>query len=915
MTHTLQQLIYGKIVHAEQASTEWHILAQSGAWSESEPGELRQQIALAPRNAPDAPQSRALALVRRPASTADSDAPDQYLWVRTEWQMGSEDLPVIQFIALQGEQLRYGWRGLEALVDEEIPVYATSDNAIAPLTMNQSTPSVAQRRAAIERLLKHLPAQHIGQGLALLNAALDPRGLLIRNAPPDLALRMDLIEGLTLLLPQAARSALSFSTYSLSIPAQTPGILFSEAEGSGGRFVFDWAEPRLPDELGTGRYWSHLASLWQIYSDAEAFVARLEELDDLAEWFLPDQDLIAGLSEVAHRHNLDLAVKQGDETILIEALISVLQSTHPPQGELYQKYIASTLRLSLEERNTTAIQIITHAIDKDPALEEAMAGIFEQALETQPDSVYVFARVRLGEETSQKWSTLLHEAAEHSLDIAISSSDTTTLSNWLRLISREPVRYGLGPVLNAGILASRERAVEDGDLARELIIIAVKRDPNALDVLLGMTELLDVLPEAERAALRDFDSAAIESLAESNRETFLLAQARAAEAGRRCLTPTIIKQTWDLHTSQAATNVLPYYRPYNLIKLIVTADPPCLYDNALETLLALMLAEGDDDIFQGLAPSLSERENVTQLLAAILRQSGRPIADLLTLTGQLITEGLLSNQQATEVFTQLLTELDWTPETLDLVEQLARLLNQFAEVQIGSSSLWKMLDLAAETRTELLVRVATRRVLMELAEIAVEAQLVEQLARLRKVTSWNAQARSLIMSWWRSFAQNLPIGSLQKLDRALEGKRHLEDMRHVIQTTLALRRIIGQRSLSDFAQDISTAYTILQAMSDAFDPTSKQTVTVDIAMLRSLIDAQQGDLQQDARHVLAANLRELVQIITSLADKRSKPSLIRSDEVLDRQLVSGEVAPQSAIDVLKWLSGYLEGSHNGEGDT
>ncbi len=45
----------------------------------------------------------------------------------------------------------------------------------------------------------------------------------------------------------------------------------------------------------------------------------------------------------------------------------------------------------------------------------------------------------------------LHDAAQASVDVAIESADPATIRNWLTLIAREPLRYGMGDILQQGI--------------------------------------------------------------------------------------------------------------------------------------------------------------------------------------------------------------------------------------------------------------------------------------------------------------------------------------------------------------------------------------------------------------------------------------------------------------------------------
>jgi hypothetical protein len=232
-------------------------------------------------------------------------------------------------------------------------------------------------------------------------------------------------------------------------------------------------------------------------------------------------------------------------------------------------------------------------------------------------------------------------------------------------------------------------------------------------------------------------------------------------------------------------------------------------------------------------------------------------------------------------------------------------------VSAATGVLWKMLELAAETRSDLIVKVATKRLLAEFNDIATESGIIDSLVRIRKATSWSQLARTIILTWWRNFARSQPVGQLQKLDKLLDVKRGqgLDDVRHVLETALAMRRLIGQKSLEEFAGDISTAYRVLQMLADGFDPDPRQPVGIDLTTLRNVLSAKVEELSPDVRHVLATNLKELAQVITSMAENRSKPNLLSRDESVDRALMTGEQQPESALDVMKFLSGFLDGTH------
>jgi hypothetical protein len=163
------------------------------------------------------------------------------------------------------------------------------------------------------------------------------------------------------------------------------------------------------------------------------------------------------------------------------------------------------------------------------------------------------------------------------------------------------------------------------------------------------------------------------------------------------------------------------------------------------------------------------------------------------------------------------------------------------------------------------------------------------------------------MRWWRQYVADCTLGTLQKLDKALEGRRELTDMRSIVQTSIALRRAIGSRTLGEFGEAVHTTYNLLQALSESFDPGDGLGTNVDVATLRRELQARADEMPPESRYVLASNLKGLAQLITVLAENRSKPSIIRRDDKLERSLATGEQLPQSAIDMLRWFSGYLEG--------
>jgi hypothetical protein len=151
------------------------------------------------------------------------------------------------------------------------------------------------------------------------------------------------------------------------------------------------------------------------------------------------------------------------------------------------------------------------------------------------------------------------------------------------------------------------------------------------------------------------------------------------------------------------------------------------------------------------------------------------------------------------------------------------------------------------------------------------------------------------------------------LDKALEGKRGLEEARSVLQTLSSVRKMMSGHNMPEFAQAVQTTYMVLTALSEAFDATSKRTITFDPQTARAELDAQADILPPQERQVLANNLRELALMIASMGDNRTRANLMRRNDEVDRELMKGEERPHSAVDAMKWLAGYWGGTQ--EDDT
>jgi hypothetical protein len=576
-----------------------------------------------------------------------------------------------------------------------------------------------------------------------------------------------------------------------------------------------------------------------------------------------------------------------------------------------------------DARDTEAALIVALQMDEDPALDETLGDALDDALETQPDAVYVFVRARLNDamEASERWVERLRAAAAAALDVAVSDGDEPTLANWLKLIAREPASYRLHDMLHQGILAAQARARTEGELARLLLMLAVKHDPDALETLLADDALLAAVPENLGLVLRDFTGDPLLTLQVRGPEMFAVALARAAEArAAQQFTPPINEEVWRLYTAGPALNLPPRYQPDRVVEAWASTGAEWLPTAALEQVLKLILADGHDTLFADMARALAGQGKLETLLVAALQASQRSPGDILTLMNQLVTAGDLSQQAAVNVYLELAALREWRQAALPLVEQVVRLMQQNPALDIAQERAWSLLEMAARTRTEAVARAAARQLCADAealdaaADPDADSTLIDLLARLIEQLQWSHAARQYALSWWRDYVRRQPIAHLGRFDKHLEGRRGLDEVRSILQTTLAFRRMLGKRSWETFAHDINIAFGVLEDLAESFEPSPRRPFSFDQDTIRAELDAREGTLNEQEERILARNFKALAQMIGEMGDHRSRASLMRRGGDVDRHLMTGEQQPSSAVDVMKWIAGYLDGVQSGQED-
>lgn len=893
MTVTLERIIYG----TSDSSDELSILAVSDHLTPQDAALWRGITSLKPMDEPAFEASRAFGIFAGPS--------DRFVWACA---YRSAEKPYFEYLVLPRSlltDLAGNLAPLVALYDS--PADELAHAARVPVVELNSTEgwTAAQRGAQVDALLAS--GIDIPRALHLLGAALHERGLVIHDFPGDTQVRLALVQGLMALLPAHSRPDLTFSTNRHEKTMTQARIVFAPASVVTGRWLANWGTQTFPeDDVLESPFIRRLLALWS--GDLGAFLSAIDQMDSIASTLVVSRNLQNSLSVVAERHALDAQIEAGEDAPP-EALKAVMKDI-PPEGDLKRLYARRLLRHALEARDPDAALIVAHAMDEDPELDRSLYEQLEADLDTQPDAVYSFVRTRLssGADEGGRWEERLKAAALSSLRVAIVDGDAETAINWLRLVAREPASYDLGEIVHHGILSAQERARGEPDLAQALLLLAVRRDPAALETLLADDALLAAIPNGLGAALRKGEGDPLTILQTYGVEVFLVALARALEAQNPALfTAGTLAQLWAIYVSGASNGGA--YSAERIVNELIARGVSWLPAEALETLLSSILRDKRDDLSHQVIHQASGRDDFLSVVVNSISQGERSDSEALALIAQMIAVGDLTQQTAVDVYVGLLIAWDWRKSALEIMEQLARALQQHPGIAVDSDVIWNLLAVAGEMKQEFITRVALRRLSIELDALEDEELLMDDLQRISTLIAWSSTARAQFLAWWRGYVRAQTMARLQRFDRALaDSRRALDDLRTVVQSVIAFRRMLGKRSLNQFAEGVATAYAILQGMAESFDPSPKRPASFDPATIRLELDARAEELSPHELKILANNFKELAQLIATMGDSRSKATLIRRGDDVDRQLMTGEQQPHSAVDVLKWLAGYLGGT-------
>lgn len=912
-TISLDRAIFGKNPAVEEGSEHLIVMAMSSNLTPEDTDIWRGSVTLEPfDDVPAGTVTEAIGLFNGPDSN--------FILVQADNHHGDATSLHYQYILLPRPVLLTMTGNLTSLVDTARNAFPDtfSDAPLIPLEIPiPEEHQLIERQSFFNTLLSEDNTITMPVLLAVLDAALSEQQVMLLNFAPDLDARIALIQALIFLLPAPVRDEITFATNVSGDEPARSRIVFSEQPIETTRQVIDMASDDSDDALLHLPYVQCLSQLWQ--GDLQTFVAELDKLEWSADTFLSAFTVQDGLTRMAERYWLDLDVRSQTE-VPIERILDVLNNHPPPPGELHQRYVERLLDYVLLERDPEYTALIIQYMDEDSNLRDYLCNQLTQALDTEPDAVYFFVRTRLSQGVDPAWLPMLQQAASASLHMALEGDDNDILMDWLELVAREPEGYQLQDVLREGIQATQEQAQNDGDLGERLLLFICRRRPAIIKTVLNDKAVMTGMAAPLGPALRDYDAESISATFDLGHEISLVLMGCAVQdassnaPAAAIFTPDNITYLWSMgYGEDVSVHLTEPYLPTQTIQVLAEAGAEWLPEESLQTLLTHIVAAEEATLLQRISTQLSERDTLVPMLVVALQDSALPAENILSLVAESDVEEMLVPQQTVDLYLRLIEFYDWQRESVQpLVEQITRLMQQHNEIAVSVDILWQMLQIAIDGDVDIVTRVVTRHILAHVETLDDGPQLIEILERLHTQLQSDPASLNYLLNWWREFVHRQPPAHLQQLDKLLAEKRELEGVHSVIQTSIAIKKAIGSQSLEGFANGINVAFTIMQALSDSFDPVNRPVLNFDQDTVWAELDARASELTADERRVLAKNLKELAHLIIVMADHRSKSSIMRREEDIERQLYSGEQAPHSAIDTMKWLSGYLNGTQSDE---
>ena len=596
-----------------------------------------------------------------------------------------------------------------------------------------------------------------------------------------------------------------------------------------------------------------------------------------------------------------------NQNLSLDELKSRILTEHLAIHQKYD-YTKQLLEYSLENRDTDTASLVAQQMDIEPQLDADLYEDMLAYLEETPDLVYVFIRQRLSESVTPKWLERLKVAAERSLQVASDSCDPELVLSWLRLIAREPDMFQLDSILQHGIIQAIPCAYENSAIAEGLLMLTSRFSPHQLVELYKDVSFIEALPHKLRQFLSgDYYEGVLEISTSSNALFLAVMMPAAQNQSAEAFALEEVKYLWELSQSDnLKLHPQSPYTPSAILNMCVDTGLGWFPTDSVAFLFAWLLTQDDvTHLVQFIQHFSEDSDTLIELLATALTQGELDAARTLDHLRKLDSLDILSNQMTFQLYFDILEQFNWTVETQPIIYVLIDKIAQSDISSLTTSYMRKIVAVCREFQDASMTVVPSVKLLEILAQNPEDDEFIESLQDMLNPDSWEPAVYPIVFDWWRSFVQTQSSSVLTYLDQSLKDNRSIEDAYAILQSTIAIRRLVTNGDVSHFAEEINVATTVMRALVAAFESQDKSNAPFDLVTFENFLVHMMTSLTTQQRQVFANSLKELAGLVSQMGDNRTKGGLGRRTIELDQRFMDGKQPPQSAVDFMKWIAGFV----------
>ncbi|MEQ8671836.1 MAG: hypothetical protein RLP44_05175 [Aggregatilineales bacterium] len=913
----LEHFYYGKLVHHGKPAGDNRLLGSS-AGVDSELAALAvERLSLPPLVGSD---KGTWAIVRG----KDKQLP--FMLVQT--QQGKAGEITSHYIIATPEVLRAvsgNMSTISALIEDNLPVYETLGDTLKPLEIDQ--PDVLAVDLQVDEILElmMITKNRIPAIEALLSAIVQGVQIIVKHAPPKMATRLDLIAGLLALLPRSVRFGVTFATHATvntDINAQI--LFFGDDPPHDGTLVFDWRSGEVSGKTVEDEYSRYVIS--QLRLDTELAIERTNSMTHIAAWRLNNGDKLAdALAYAGKRLRLDESLRT-NQPVNAEDVAEILSTDTTLDKDLRGRYGEHLMRLSLAMRDMSRADPVATILREDSQLEASALKQMQEA-EAQGEHELVYETLvrwlanPMGPQ-SRAWTSLLGSSGLSVLKEIVEDDDAEDALDFLQEMQNVGATMPLGEMIPEVVRIIAPLSEKDTAISQNLFLLAVRfLDDAQLSRLMSTPSFMSRQPKLVRDLWAKIqqesdDTNSAPEMVKIGGEISSAVMLRFAELAAANNKPYLIStQAWILLRDFAFSDEGKGFSE-RLLRLVNRIEAQAGAVKSLETpatnaLLQIHLALGD---YRQLGTQLLQQSvelypgdlQVEYLKAVekVFIETPFPAENV----GAILDALSAANIKSAPYVTAAICALNQKDKSADLdaiaadCEDMLNANHAWLEVIPPTTVLCLLTYHARNKDLENTIRASS---IVPLSAAYHEQGDVKIMSAMYKRMKWSPQTETAALQMLRTFVREAQD---EEARRAVGffGRELGKAVRQSLESTYILRRFMNETDLVTYAHDINAITAFLTASAGAFANSRTIPSPGDII---GVIDGLSGSLIRDEYAMLSHEVLNLGRTIAYLGETYQEKRG-RNESKHINSLLTGEINPKSAVDVLWVMGGYFSrGKH------